>query len=919
MPVDRGVGFLGRISERQILDGMLARARDGQSAVLVIRGEPGIGKTALLRYAARQASGLRVAQVEGVEAEMELPFAGIHRLCAPALDRLDGLPEPQRNALSVALGMSAGETPDRFLVALAVLSLLCAVAEERPLLCLVDDAQWLDSASLIALGFVARRLLAESIAIVFALREPIATHGFDGLPELALGGLDDADAAALLSLVIQGRLDGSVRDRIIAETGGNPLALVELSRTMSAAEKAGGYALPRARDVPGRVEEQYRRRVGTLPEATQLLILLASADPLGDATLVWRAAERLSIDASALAPATEAGLLEVDVRVRFRHPLVRSAVYRAASEEHRRRVHEALADASDPDRRAWHRALATVGPDDEVAAELERWAAAAQTRGGRAAAAAFLERSAALTADAALCRRRALAAAQTSFEAGDFEAALRLLSTAESHALDTRERALVALLRGHIAFASGQGTDAPARLMLTAARELEVSDLAIARRAYLMAWRAAVAAGHPRGTAVLVEICHAVRSLPQLPEGPHPLDLLLDGLARLTTDGRAAATPVLQRAAKAIVDLPAADVLRWGALAVAASSAIWDSDGATAISERQVQIVRAAAALAELPTHLSALATEKTWIGDFAAAEALVAESAAVAAATGSRMPPFALIRLRSLQGREAEAAALIESTILRSESAGHGTGANFGRWAAAVLYNGLGRHDLALAHAREATVHAIDPWQSLWALPELIEAAARVGDVELARDGLGRLTVTTQPAGTDFALGIEARSRALMTDGVAAERLYREAIDRLRRARLRPELARAHLVFGEWLRHEGRRVDAREQLSAAEDMFATIGMEAFAARAARELAAAGAKVRKRPVEASDQLTPQEEQIARLARDGLTNGEIGGQLFLSPRTVEWHLHKVFAKLGINSRSGLDSALPTPERPRAPSR
>ena len=532
MAADHGLGFLGRTSERELLDGMLAKVREGQSAVLVIRGEPGIGKTALLRYAARQASGLRVAQVDGVQAEMELPFADIHRLCAPMFARLDVLPEPQRNALSVALGVSTGDTPDRFLVALAVLSLLSAVAEERPLLCLVDDAQWLDFASGQVLGFVARRLLAESVAMVFSLREPIAGRAFDGLSEYSLEGLDEADARALLTRAAPGRLDARIRDRIIAETHGNPLALLELSRSMSAAERAAGYALLAGRDLPGQVEEQYLRRVGVLPEATQRLILLAAADPLGDATLVWRAAQHLSIDASTAAPAADAGLLEIDDQVRFRHPLVRAAVYGAASLDDRQRVHKALAEVSDPeldaDRHAWHRALAAAGPDEAVAAELEYSAERAQTCGGLAAAAAFLERATALTADPTLRARRALAAAQASLQTGAFDAALALVATAEAEALDELQCAQTDLLRGHVAFASGLFSDAPA-LLLKAAKRLERFDPQLARETYLTAWSAAsVASQH----VALQEICRAVQALPPRPGALRPLDLLLDALAK---------------------------------------------------------------------------------------------------------------------------------------------------------------------------------------------------------------------------------------------------------------------------------------------------------------------------------------------------------------------------------------------------
>jgi DNA-binding CsgD family transcriptional regulator len=917
MAANRGLGFLGRTRERDLLDGMLARAREGESAVLVIRGEPGIGKTALLRYLARQASGLRIAHVDGVQAEMELPFAGVHRLCGPLLDRLDGLAEPQRDALSVALGLAPGDPPERFLIALAVLSLLGATAEERPLLCLVDDAQWLDAASGQALGFVARRLLAEPVAMVITLRASAGGHDFDGLPQLSLAGLETQDARALLSRAVPGRLDDRVRDRIIAETRGNPLALVELSRGMSAPERAGGY-MESASDLSGRVEEEYARRAQALPEAAQRLILLAAADPLGDAALVRRAAERLGIEPSAASEAAEAGLLEIADRVRFRHPLVRSAVYRAASSDERRRAHEALADATDAeldaDRRAWHRALAAAAPDEDVAAELERSAQRAQTRGGLAAAAAFLERSAALTADPALCAPRALAAADASFQAGRFEAVLRLLATAESYPLDGFQRARADLLRAQVAYATRYGRDA-APLLLQAARRLEPLDLDLARGAYLTAWGAAVAAGPlPDGASVLPEICRAIRALPTPAEPPRPLELLLDGLARLSTDGRAAATPVLRRAVKAITALPAQDVLRWGPRATAASSAIWDADGAGALVERQARLVRDAGALAELPVHLSALATEKAWDGDLAGADLLVAESNRVAAATGSQVQPFAALRLLALRGSEEETSALIEAAIGQAEAGGQADGeaAKMAHWSAAVLYNGLGRHDEAVSASRRVIANAIGPWSSVWVLPELVEAAARTGDGPLARSALERLVESTRPAGGDFALGIEARSRALVTDGDAAEALYREATDRLSRTRRRPELARAHLLFGEWLRRDGRRTEAREQLHAAEDMFTAIGMQAFAERARRELVAAGAKAPSRAADTSDELTPQEAQIARLARDGLSNAEIGTQLFLSPRTVEWHLHKVFGKLAISSRSGLYAALP-PER------
>ena len=907
MPDVPGPVFLGRSRERERLDVMLDQVRAGQSAVVVIRGEPGIGKTALVRYAARQASGLRIAEIEGVQAEMELPFAGIHQLCAPLFDGLELLAEPQQNALRVVFGVSPGHAPDKFIVAVAVLNLLAATAEGRPLLCLVDDAQWLDVASLQVLGFVARRLAAEPVALIFSLREPSSTRAIDDLPQLSLEGLGVPDATALLSRAVPGRLDDRVRDRIIAETGGNPLALVELSRSMSLSERAGGFTPPRASDLPTRLEERYARGAAGLPDATQRLILLAAAEPLGDATLLWRAAERLSTGLDALAPASEAGLLEIDDRVRFSHPLVRSAVYRAASVDERRRVHHALAEVSDPelaaDRRAWHRALATVGPDEAVAADLERSAGRAESRGGLSSAAALLERATILTAEPRLRARRALAAAEASFHTGLFEAALRLLATAQAAELDDVQRARADLVRGQIAFASGRVSDAPP-LLLKAATQLEDFDPRLARETYLIAWGAAsVASEH----GVLQEICRAVQALPPRPGDRPPLDLLLDGLAVLVTDGYAAATPALQEAATELAELPVEDVLRWGWMAPAASNAVWDNEGALAIAARQVRLVRDASALAELPLHLSALGLVNAWIGDFAGAASNVAEAEGVAASIGSSAAPWASMRLLALRGREAEASAAIES-ILEQSSAGAQGMAPYAHWAAAVLYNGLARHEEAAAAALEATSTTAERWASVWTLPELVEAAARTGDTETAGGALARLVETTQPSATDFALGIEARSRALLSDDATAEELYREAIDRLDRTRLRPELARAQLLFGEWLHRKGHLGEARERLRAAETMFAEIGMEAFAGRAQGELVAAGGKPRAHAVEAREELTPQEEQIARLARDGLTNAEIGARLFLSPRTIEWHLHKVFGKLGIDSRRSLNAAL-----------
>ena len=885
----------------------MADALAGRSRLTVLRGEAGVGKSALLGYLSDRLAGWHVARAAGVESEMELAYAGLHQLCGPMLDHLDRLPAPQRDALATVFGRSAGAAPARFLVGLATLTLFAEVADQQPLACIVDDAQWLDRASAQILGCVARRLLAERVAVVCAARTGIGDDVLAGLPVLPVPPLGDSDARALLLASVPGPLDAAVCAQIVTESHGNPLALLELPRTWNVAGLAGGFGLPSSHPVADRIEQSYVRRLQLLPSDTQLLVLTAAAEPLGDRVLLHRAAGTLGIDLAAAGPAQDGGLLELGGRVEFAHPLVRSAAYRSAAADDRHRVHRALADATvaetDPDRRAWHRARATPGPDEEVAAELERSAGRAQARGGVAAAAAFLQRSAELTADPARRAQRALAAARVSFQAGGFEAALALVATAQAGPLDELQNAQVDLVRGQLAFASGLASDAPP-LLLKAARRLEPFDLAVARETYLTAWGAAsVAAGQAAGRGVLLEICRAVRALPPRPGAPRPLDLLLGGLALLTTGGCAAAAPVLQRAATALAGIPVEDVVRWGWMATAASNAVWDNDGAHAISARQVQLIRDAGALAELPLYLSALGLASAWMGEFGGAASNIAEADSVAAATGSHFAPYTLLRLRALQGREAEASAAIEQA-----AAGGPSAALYAQWAAAVLYNGLARYQEAAWSARQATSTTFEYWVSVWALPELVEAAMHVGDAELARDALERLAETTQPAGTDFALGIEARSRALLSDGTAANDLYREAIERFSRTRLRPELARAHLLYGEWLRREGRRVDAREQLRTAHHLFDAIGMEAFAERARRELLATGEKARKRSAGTREELTPQEEQIARLARGGLSNPEIGAQLFVSARTVEWHLRNVFAKLGITSRRQLRTTL-----------
>jgi DNA-binding CsgD family transcriptional regulator len=875
-----------------------------------------VGKSALLEYLAGRATGFRVAQAAGVESEMELPFAGLQQLCGPMLDRLDRLPTPQRDALGVAFGLRAGDAPDRYLVGLAVLSLLSEVAEDQPLVCLVDDAQWLDRASLQALEFVARRLLAESVGLVFAVRHSEEREPLGGLPELAVEGLRNGDARALLDSAISLPLDEEVRDRIIAETRGNPLALLELPRGYRAVELAGGFGLLDAQPLPTRIEDSFRLRLQELPRETQRLLLVAAAEPIGDPALVWRAAKRLGVSADAADAAESDGLVRFGANVTFRHPLVRSAIYRAASAEGRRNAHRALAEVTDPDRdpdrRAWHLAKATVGPDEDVASELERSAGRAQARGGLAAAAAFLEQSVRLTLEPRPRAERALAAAKLATQAGAFDAALRLLATAETSPLDELQCARADLLRGQIAFGSWRGSDASA-LLLRAAKRLEPLDVGLARQTYLEALSTSVYAGRFTNAGGVREAAEAARHAPAATEPASALDLLLDGLALLTTEGHAAAAPTLKRAVTAFTGdgISREEAVRWLWLASVAAVRLWDDESWEVLSKRHVQLARDAGALVALPIALNQRAGLHVHEGEFAAAASLIEEANAINEATGSRLPHYAALGLAAFSGRDLQAPGPIETSSEKDrEPRGEEVGPSLLQWANAALYNGLGRYEEALAAAERAREGSYELVFPMWSALELIEAATRTGMPGRAADALDRLSEASRASGTDWALGVDAQSRALLAEGESAEELYREAIDRLGRTRIRVALARAHLLYGEWLRRERRRTDAREQLRTAYEMFVAMGAEGFAERAERELLATGATARKRTVETSSELTAQETQVARLARDGLSNAEIGARLFISSRTAQYHLRKVFMKLDINSRTQLDRVLPS---------
>ncbi|MEU0945410.1 AAA family ATPase [Streptomyces canus] len=902
-----GTGLIDRQNERRALGDLLAGAKDGRSGVLVLRGEAGIGKSELLKYLLERATGWRTVSAVGVQSEMELSYAGLHQLCAPLLSGIDNLPEPQRDALRTAFGLHIGAVPDRFLVGLATLSLLSDAAGSEPLLCVVDDAQWLDHVSAQTLEFVARRLLAESVVLAVAVREPTSGEMFTGLPELPLTGLFEEDSRKLLASVVTGPLDRRVRDRIVAESRGNPLALIELPHTLKALDLTGDSGRIGTGPVSNRLEQDFLRRVRGLPGETQRLLFLAAAEPVGDTTLLRQAAEQLGIAVDAAAADAEAsGLITLGTWARFRHPLVRSAAYRAAVPDDRREAHRALADVTDarldPDRRAWHLARATVGPDEAVAAELERSADRAQSRGGVAAAAAFLDRAAQLTPDPASRGTRALAAAHAKYQAGAFDAARELAAAAELGPLDELGAARSILLRGRIMSAShSAGAGLP--LLLEAARRLEPLDAGLARETYRDAIYAALTAGRlPHGKGIL-EVAQAILATPA-PAEPTRDDLLLDGQARLTTEGYAAGAPLLRRALAAFRagGIPPKEGLGWLPLACRLAHSTWDFESWSVLSAQLVDLARGTGAVSVLPSALLLRLSNRVFAGDLAGAGSLVAEATAIGEATGSSFfAHYSALVVEPWKGREATTRQAIDAVTQDLLLRGEGKVETATQWAAAVLYNGLGRYAQAYAAALRGCENPQELGLSLQSTVELIEAAVRLGRPADAAAAVRRINDMAQASGTDWALGTAAGVRALVSEGEVADALYREAIERLGVTDVRMDLARTHLLYGEWLRRESRRADARAHLGIAHDMLGHIGAEGFAERARRELQATGARVRRNPAAAQVALTPQEEQIARLVRDGLTNPEIGAQLFISPHTVEWHLRKVFSKLGITSR------------------
>jgi DNA-binding CsgD family transcriptional regulator len=881
--------LVGREVEVQRLGALVDAARHGRGGVLVVRGEAGIGKSALLAYVRDGAAGFRVMQASGAEFEMELPFAALHQLCVPILDGLAALPARHRQALEIAFGLATG-TPDPFLVGIAALDLLVESARDSPLLCVVDDAQWLDEASAKALAFLARRVAAERVAMVFGLREPSTVAGLDELPSLAVEGLREADARALLAAAVRAPLDGSVRDRILAEARGNPLAVLELPRSAGLAGMAGGFALPDATPVSSRIELSFQTRVAGLSTEARQLLIIAAADPVGDPALLWRAAEAAGLDVASARQAEPSGLVEFGTRVRFCHPLARSAVYHAASLDERRQAHHGLAAATDPvadpDRLAWHHAQAAAGPDEKVAAELETSATRAQARGGVAAAAAFLERAAALSLDPDRRVERILAAARAKLAVGAFDVAAELLTTAETGPLDRSQRARADLLRGQISFARHRGGEGAATYVLRAADRLAGTDPRWSRECYLDALEMDILTGGVTATA------EVARSAPPVPWPPTSADAVLDGLVRLVTEGHRFAAAEL---GPIVADVDNEVWAQRPSLGYLLAAELWDFDAFIGIARRTAAAGRESGSFHLLPIGLAMLATASVHAGDFGAAMDMISEGEAIAEATGAAPLVYPRLHLVALRGRPQEATELFETVLAASQRMSLSV-----RWAQAVLNNARGDYPAALHAARQAVAQG-DVALSGSALPELVEAAVRCGEHGQAVSALTSLADRTRPHGTAWGLGVTAYARAIVTDD---EGDHRAALDHLDDCGAVVHRARAHLLYGEWLRRKGRRRDAREQLRHAHELFLDMGAEAFANRAAGELRATGEHARSRSSRASDQLTMQEVHIARLVADGATSREVAARLFLSPRTVDAHLRSIFRKLGVTSRRQL---------------
>jgi len=901
--------LLGRRNESEVLEDLLLAARRGEGGAIVLQGEPGIGKTALIDHIVSLAGEFNVLRTVGNEAEIELAYASLQELFRAQTEAIEQLPDPQRRAIETALGIVTGIAPDRLLLGLGVLNLVSLVSAKRPVLCVIDDAQWLDPPSAQAIAFAARHVSKEAVVFLFAARTPV--DAVRGLPELVVVGLEDQDARELLETAVPARLDDSVVDRIVAETHGNPLAILELPRGLTPSQLAGGFGLPVSVTLAGQIEESYRRRFSRLSSDSRRLLLVVAADSTGDPGIIWRAADHLGIAETSADALEDDGLVEFGDRVVFHHPLVRSAVYNTATPRQRRDAHAALAEASDTnsdqDRRAWHRALATVRPNENVADEVEASAERALARGGFAAAGAFLGRAVALSVHPGRRARRALRAAQAQQLAGDLDAASGLAAIAKRGPLDDLDRTQLDVLLGQIAFARNRRNGA-SPLVLKAASRLESVDLRLARDAYLEALVAAIFAGHLAGQANLQAVAKAARAV-RSPDGPtRASDLLLEGLALLVTDGYKSGVPELKKALSVFRgdELSTEERLRWSWIAGGTAGFIWDHDSWDVLTARQERLARDQGALSVLPITLSTRVGVCLFAGEISLARSLVEQLNMVTDALDTRSSPNASLFLAAFCGDDNDVCQLVE-TMSTKDSQGRNEAMAL-LWARALLCNSRGKYEEAFRVSTAALSDPSDLWYSGWSTVELIEAASRTGRTRDAEPSMELLAESTAACGTEWALAVQARCRALVSDDANAETLYREAVERLEPTRMKVDLARTHLVYGEWLRRQHRKRDARKHLRAAHGLFAEFDMKGFAERAEAELLATGEIARKRTVETIFDLTSQERRISEMAAGGASNPDIAEQLFISTATVEYHLSKVYRKLGVRSRTQLANVI-----------
>ncbi|MDO3635122.1 helix-turn-helix transcriptional regulator [Mycolicibacterium arseniciresistens] len=915
--------LVGRAAECAMLDKIATDVLDGFSGSLVFIGEPGVGKTRLLQYMADAATDVSILWIVGAQSELRLGFAALHRLVLPYLDRLDRLTGPHRNALEVTFGLTGGPPPSRFLVSLAALALLSDVAAEHPVVCLIDDAQWLDQESLNVLGFIARRLYADPIAMVFSAREHAGDlTPLDGMPTRRIEALDPASSHAILDEAVSGPLDPRVSARVIDETGGNPLAMLELLGELTAEQLAGRFPLPRRLPVGRRVDVHFLAQVATLSPEARTLLLVAAACADEKPSTVWRAGALLGVAAAAANHAVQQGIMSLEPRIAFRHPLIRSAVYDGATPEERQHVHNALATVAhrdgDDDQAAWHRAAAVTTPDEAIAADLQASAERAQRRGGYTMQAAFLTRAAELSPDARGAALRYLAAAQAYLAAGDGRLAEALLDLAIPGLDDAGRDVAVLRLRAAISVFFSRHRDAPA-VLLDAATRVEPADVSQIRQILFDAMQAAIVARQYTVGTTLDEVARRVLGAGRDPRRPPSgNDLLLDGFATRIARGYADAVPLLRAAVAmmftdetvAHVDIPST-ILGWFA-----ADDVWDEQGRRAMFERAQEMERRAGALGAMRITLAGLSTCQVWAGEMKDAENSYGEAAEISALIG--VPPPAttgvLLEVRAWQGRESESRAVASSTADWGRQKGAAVLEIFALMGLTILELGLGRYPEALGWALQI-FHDDPPGFGNRVLPEVVEAGVRGGDRAAAEAALARLTERATASATPWALGVLARSRALMAGDADAEMFYLEAIEQLTGTAVRTELARAHLLYGEWLRRRKRRRDAEVQLRTAYDMFTAMGATAFAGRTGAERRAAGQATADAP-RAHDPfgLTPQEAQVARQASTGATNAEIASRLFVTTSTVEYHLSKVFRKLGVTSRRQLASILSGDGRP-----